>query len=597
MKNKILSLGFCFTITSAFSASKYETMYAVNKQIVYQQLPTSWYTEEISTPTNAIAYHLSEVEKHLRSNIPSTIPFDLYQKRNALLNILHDYQESLAFPENHYFSFQTPIFIDEHNHYCAVGWLMHSSGAEDLARKIQASQNMAYLKNIQVEGLEQWVANSGFTTDELAWIQPGYPPPAAMTPLLGGVDGTVYAIEPSNFGTVYAAGSFSTADGTTVNNIAEYLPGVAGYLWTNLDAGFNNTVFALDKTENELIAGGSFTASGSTPMFGVAKYTDAGWVALGNGLNGTVQDLEWFNGSLYAAGQFNKPETGTPFCNFARWNGTSWESLGGTINGPVYKLYNDGNRLLLGGSFSTISGVTVSNIAAFDGNTFSAVGSGLTMQVRAIERFNNELLVGGELFHNNQLCGLMKFENDSWSTLLTDMQFSLDSSNVFYDLDVINNRLLASGNLQFFPMMGNFGSGVLEFVMTDQIDYFSGYSAFDSTVFVIEPFLDGIYAGGLFKFSFNTELNGIGVLEDVITSIQPSNQLLNIKAFPNPSDDYIFLDGILEETEIKIYSIDGKLVEHYIAKQNHLLKTQASGLYILQAFQKGKQETLKILFN
>jgi hypothetical protein len=146
-------------------------------------------------------------------------------------------------------------------------------------------------------------------------------------------------------------------------------------------------------------------------------------------------------------------------------------------------------------------------------------------------------------------------------------------------------------------MMGNYGSGVLEFVMTDQIDYLNGYSTFDSTVFVIEPFLDGIYAGGQFKFSFNTELNGIGIMEDVITTIQQNNTALNIKAFPNPTDDYIFIEGISEQTEIKIFSIDGKLVEHYTANQNHRLKTQPSGLYLLQAFQKGKQETLKILFN
>jgi hypothetical protein len=74
-------------------------------------------------------------------------------------------------------------------------------------------------------------------------------------------------------------------------------------------------------------------------------------------------------------------KTNTPFCNFARWNGTSWESFDGWINGPVYKLYNDGNRLLLGGSFSSVSGVTVSNIVAFDGIDFEAIGTGLTMPV------------------------------------------------------------------------------------------------------------------------------------------------------------------------------------------------------------------------
>ena len=597
MKFKILSLAFCVSISSAFAATKFETMFAVNKQIIYQKLPQNWYTEQVSIPADPIAYHLKEVEAHLRANIPSSIPFSLYKKRAQLLNILQAYQESRAFPENIHLNFRTPIFIDEFNHYCAVGWLMHNTGAESLARKIQATQNMAYLKNIQVEGLEHWIANSGFTVDELAWIQPGYPPPASVTPLLGGVNGTVYAIEPSNFGTVYAAGSFNSAHSTPANNVAEYLPGFAGYLWTNVGEGFNGPVFALDKIENDLIAGGSFTASGSTPMFGVGRFIDGNWETLGNGLNGIVHDFEWFNGSLYAVGQFNKPETNTPFCNFARWNGTSWESLGGTINGPVYKAYNDGDRLLLGGSFSSVSGVTVSNIVAFDGIDFEAIGTGLTMPVRAIERFNNEILVGGNLFHNNQLCGIMHLQGDAWSSMLSIMEFSLDSSNVFYDFDVINNRLLASGNLQFFPLNGNFGSGVLELSIFEGNGYLSGYTGLDSTVYALEQHLDGIYAGGIFQYSGNTLLNGIGAIEDLITSNKPSEVSFALKAIPNPSNGKVFIQGIDEDSEIKLYSIDGRLVEHYNTNKDHFIQQQSSGLYLLQLVQKGKQETLKIFFN
>lgn len=596
MKNKILSLGFCMAAISVSAATKFETLYSVNKEVVFQQLPASWFTDEIQAPINPIAFHLNEVEQHLRSNIPASIPFDLYQKRFELLDVLHAYHESQAFPINLKYGFRTPIFIDQFNNYCAVGWLMHNSGAEALAREIQSSQNMAYLKNIRVDGLEEWVANSGFTAKELAWIQPGYPPPATVSPLLGGVDGTVYDIYPTNFGQTYAAGNFQTADGATVNNIAEYLPGFAGYLWTSMGEGFNGSVFTLDMLNNEIVAGGNFTASGTTPIFGVGLYSNGTWEPLGNGLNGTVQDLEWFNGSLYAAGQFNKPEDGTPFCNFARWNGSGWESLGGYFNGPVYKIYNDGNRLLLGGSFSLASGVTVSNIVAFNGNEFSAVGTGLTMPVRAIERFNDEILVGGNLFHNNQLCGIMHLVNNTWNTLLTNMGFSLDSSNVVYDFDIINNRLLVSGNLQFFPFSGNYGSGVLELSIFNNEGYFNGYTGLDSTVYVLEPFLDGIYAGGIFENSGNTSLNGIGIIEDLITATKPIESSIQIKAIPNPSNGLMFIEGIGSESEIKLFTIDGRLVDHYSTNQDHFLKPQPPGLYLLQLVQNGKQKTLKIQF-
>jgi hypothetical protein len=59
----------------------------------------------------------------------------------------------------------------------------------------------------------------------------------------------------------------------------------------------------------------------------------------------------------------------------------------------------------------------------------------------------------------------------------------------------------------------------------------------------------------------------------------------------------VFIQGIDEDCEIKLYSIDGRLVEHYNTNKDHFIQQQSSGLYLLQLVQKGKQETLKIFFN
>ena len=113
---------------------------------------------------------------------------------------------------------------------------------------------------------------------------------------------------------------------------------------------------------------------------------------------------------------------------------------------------------------------------------------------------------------------------------------------------------------------------------------------------MLEPFLDGIYAGGIFEYSGNTALNGIGIVDDLITSTKPIENAIQIKAIPNPSIGAMFIQGIDKESEIKLFTIDGRLVDHYTANYDHYLKYQPPGLYLLQLVQEGKQKTLKIQF-
>jgi 16S rRNA (cytosine1402-N4)-methyltransferase len=53
---------------------------------------------------------------------------------------------------------------------------MQQSGCEELSRKIDKHEKFAYVKEIKAEGLAEWAKTNGFTVDELAWIQPAYPP-------------------------------------------------------------------------------------------------------------------------------------------------------------------------------------------------------------------------------------------------------------------------------------------------------------------------------------------------------------------------------------------------------------------------------------
>src|SRR5690606_16194413 len=117
-------------------------------------------------------------------------------------------------------------------------YLIKESGNENLSRHISANSNFAYLADMSYPELNKWAASSGLSLDELAWIQPGYPPSNTISGMNGGTNGTVTAITSDNSGIIYAAGDFSEAGGQPgANNVAMYYPGFAGYDWMPMGGG------------------------------------------------------------------------------------------------------------------------------------------------------------------------------------------------------------------------------------------------------------------------------------------------------------------------------------------------------------------------
>lgn len=126
------------------------------------------------TEQQLVQLHLGETEILLRRRNVSGLSKALQQSRLKNLGILHQYMLAGQFPKNNLHSGRQPYFIDAEGTYCAVGYLMKMTGADNMARQISSTQNYNYLINIQNPALMDWVAGSGLTFDELALIQPGY---------------------------------------------------------------------------------------------------------------------------------------------------------------------------------------------------------------------------------------------------------------------------------------------------------------------------------------------------------------------------------------------------------------------------------------
>lgn len=89
---------------------------------------------------------------------------------------LREYRVAGRFPRNHRIFNRTPIFIDERNTPCAVGYLMQRSGHGALASEISRTDNHVYIERIKTGAALEWILLSGLTQAECAMIQPSYRP-------------------------------------------------------------------------------------------------------------------------------------------------------------------------------------------------------------------------------------------------------------------------------------------------------------------------------------------------------------------------------------------------------------------------------------
>jgi len=65
------------------------------------------------------------------------------------------------------------------------------------------------------------------------------------------------------------------------------------------------------------------------------------------------------------------------------------------MNNPVWALTGYNNQLIAGGLFTTAGGTSANKIAAWDGSSWSALGSGTNYGVSALTVYNSQLIAGG----------------------------------------------------------------------------------------------------------------------------------------------------------------------------------------------------------
>jgi antitoxin component YwqK of YwqJK toxin-antitoxin module len=127
-----------------------------------------------SSDKEYISAHLSTVLPVLYSNPTGGLTNAQLRSRMQLLQLLDNYRLAGRFPVNNSVHQRIPVFIDGHFTHCAVAYLLQQTGHENLALRIAADDNYAWVKDIKTDGLLQWQQASGLTLEELKLIQGAY---------------------------------------------------------------------------------------------------------------------------------------------------------------------------------------------------------------------------------------------------------------------------------------------------------------------------------------------------------------------------------------------------------------------------------------
>ncbi|AKS41217.1 hypothetical protein [Wenzhouxiangella marina] len=265
-----------------------------------------------------------------------------------------------------------------------------------------------------------------------------------------GCDGSILATALAPDGRLFLGGQFASCNGVVVNNLAVFDPTSQSYSAV-IDqgvAGVNGTVRALVFDGNSLYVAGSFTQAGSLSANRIARLDGNGWSRLGteqdNGVTTTtifsvfILDMVLIGSRLYVAGSFDTAGAITAN-NIAYWENEQWSSVGSGaengVDGGVNDLLALGNQIVLGGGFTQAGTIEANRVALWTGSAWASIGTGpdngvgtsSTHSVSALASLGSDLVVGGRF--DRDIAGversnLVRWDGTAWQAFgAEDTQF------------------------------------------------------------------------------------------------------------------------------------------------------------------------------
>lgn len=205
-----------------------------------------------------IRTHLEYVEKLLRNKEVAGLSPEFWQRRNHLLDLLHNYWKAGIFPKNYdYRNTRKPCFIDKDGRICAVGYLIEKTAGRKIAEDINSRHKYEEILVMNDKVVDNWIAIGGLSKEECAMIQPTYGGSGGLSPSSNnnitkgeGISSSVFSGANVSINTINL---LQTIKGTN-NKTVSILGLITGAGQTFLGVGMfpaNNTDYYGTNTKNE----------------------------------------------------------------------------------------------------------------------------------------------------------------------------------------------------------------------------------------------------------------------------------------------------------------------------------------------------------
>ncbi|MBK9759655.1 MAG: T9SS type A sorting domain-containing protein [Flavobacteriales bacterium] len=508
-----------------------------------------------------IATHLHMVRNELSTRPQQGTVKSTRIQRTELLRKLGSYADRGLFPQNNVLPKRNPIFIDQVGTACAVGQLIIESGDRQLAERIAREMNFAYVHDMHRDDVNEWASTHGFTENELAWIQPGYPPNVPWAAMGGGTNGEVKELLRLSNGDMLVAGAFTQAGNTNANFVARY----NGTTYTAMPGFPEGEIRTAIEFNGVIHVGGTFS-NGVTDL---AKWNGSSWTveAVFSSKYAEIYDLHIKDEVLYAAGA-SSGFAGVSYQVQRLSNGT-WDYVGQSLNGIIRTLETFDGQLVCGGDFTAnmfSQDSTILHTATLNNGIWQQLGDGLNGRVYDMLIYQSQLYAGGDCVAEvNVFFGMARIAIESlqWEQLMPNIAYYIFSP--LDGLTHINSLLEREGLIYFggdFDIASGLDVGRCVGVFNGTADNVTVMADLNGPVNDLDLLGSSqLTAGG--AFTENTgQATPYVITTDLATGmdVQETNRS-EISIWPNPATDHITITSAVEQnTPITVRDAAGRTV-------------------------------------
>jgi hypothetical protein len=251
----------------------------------------------------------------------------------------------------------------------------------------------------------------------------------------------------SNDTALFVSGAFDEIDGQVVNHICYF----DGNAWNFMNNGISSKADCIYSYEGNVYAGGIITsADGNSSIRTLVYFNGVNWDGFGTSVTESVNDLILFENKLYGIGNFTDLFGMADLNDIFQFDGSTFSDLnGGLLGAPAFcrqlEVYD--GLLVAGGYFLDAGGVSVTNLAAWDGSQWIAYADGTNAIITAMftDTVNEYLYVSGDFTsvgNNMPVNYFAKWDGENWSEVGGGIQCQT------LDMELYQNQLYIGGCME-----------------------------------------------------------------------------------------------------------------------------------------------------